>query len=237
MKFLSHAMKQPFVFATGLAALIHSTWALGTLFSGQQPEGWHLVGWLIPALLIAFSLDVGQIVTSIEIREQGLTVGRGVTFFVFALATYYLQWLYIAHHMPALEMAAGISTIARSTALYMRDAALWFIPALLPLSTLLYTLTGRKTGAAPAVETPQISISQMSDVQQSETLSLPEISGRIVPIEQGYKAVYGDWSKDYPTEASAYRGLAGYISRYGAGSAVVVPSSNGHSKPEGQEGE
>lgn len=236
MKFLSHATKQPFVFATGLAALVHSTWALGTLFAGQQPEGWHLLGWLLPALLIAFALDVGQIATSAEIREQGLTVGRGLTFFVFAVATYYLQWLYIAHHMPALEIAAGVSATAKATAVSMRDAALWVIPALLPLSTLLYTFSGKKTAGATAQNTPQISVSRLSEDQQSESLTLPEISGRIVSIEQGYKAVYGDWSKEYPTEASAYRGLAGYISRYGSGSAVVVPSSNGH-KPEGQEGE
>ena len=171
MKLLKHMFKQPFVFATGLAALIHSTWALGTLFSGEQPVGWHLVGWLIPALLIAFALDVGQIVTSTEIREHGLTLPRGLTFLVFALATYYLQWLYIAHHMPALELAPGISATARSTAIYMRDAALWVIPALLPLSTLLYTFSADKervtelpvvtpapvqVEAPPTVETPAL---------------------------------------------------------------------------------
>lgn len=145
MKFLKHIISQPFIAATGAAALLHSTWALATLFAGEQPETTlHLVGWLIPALLIAFALDVGQIATSAEIREQGLTLARATTFVVFSAATYYLQWLYIAHHMPALELAAGISAIAQPTALSMRDAALWVIPALLPLSTLLYTFSGGK---------------------------------------------------------------------------------------------
>jgi len=154
MKFLRHSMQQPFVFATGLAALVHRPWALGTLFAGQQPEGWHLLGWLAPALLIAFALDVGQIVTSAEIRAHGLTIRRGVTFLVFAFATYYLQWLYIAHHMPALQLAEGISPMAKSTATYMRDAALWIIPALLPLSTLLYTFSGQPERQQSVTDTP-----------------------------------------------------------------------------------
>lgn len=145
MKALSHIIGQPFVFATGLAALVHSTWALGTLFAGEQPEGWHLVGWLVPALLIAFALDVGQIVTSYDIRNRGLTWARGFTFAVFALATYYLQWLYIAHHMPALELAPGVRESWSSLATLIRDSAVWVIPALLPLSTLLYTLSGGET--------------------------------------------------------------------------------------------
>jgi hypothetical protein len=165
-----HISRQPFIVATGMAALIHSTWALGTLFSGQQPEGWHLLGWLAPALLIAFALDVGQIATSGEIREHGLTLGRGLTFFVFAAATYYLQWLYIAHHMPALAIAAGVSDTARSTAVYMRDAAVWIIPAFLPLSTVLYTFSG-KTNAD----------------SQSQTLSAPPVE--VTPVVEAPRPV------------------------------------------------
>jgi len=144
MKFLTHMFEQPFITATGAAALVHSTWSLGTLFAGEQPDGWHLLGWLIPALLIAFALDVGQVATSAQIREHGMTISRAVTFVVFAVATYYLQFLYIAHHMPALELSAGISDVHRGTALALRDLAIWLIPALLPLSTLLYTMSGER---------------------------------------------------------------------------------------------
>jgi hypothetical protein len=141
---MKHILQQPFVFATGIAALIHSTWSLGTFFAGEQPDGLHLWGWLIPALLIAFALDIGQIVTSTEIREYGLTVARAITFLIFALATYYLQWLYIAHHMPSMPLSDGISPSMQGVATQLRDLALWIIPALMPLSTLLYTFSSDK---------------------------------------------------------------------------------------------
>lgn len=156
MGILKHTVQQPFIFATGLAALIHSTWSLGTLFTGQQPTAgltWEYAGWLIPALLIAFALDVGQIVTSAELRAGERTTAKYATFAVFAAATYYLQWLYIAHHMPALEMAAGVSADARPTATALRDAAIWIIPALLPLSTLLYTFSYSEHGIPGADDT------------------------------------------------------------------------------------
>jgi hypothetical protein len=239
MKFLRHFTGQPFVIATGFAALVHSTWALGTLFSGVQPEGWHLVGWLIPALLIAFALDVGQIATSNEIRKHGLTVGRGVTFFVFAVATYYLQWLYIAHHMPALDIAAGVSATAKATAISMRDAALWVIPALLPLSTLLYTFSGEHERDEKPMQASQINIESpivgLSNVQQNLTPALPEnviAKSRVEQSGGGFIATYGEWRKEYPAEASAYRGLAGYIARMANQGEPVIESvevsQNGH---------
>ena len=36
MKLSKHLTEQPFILATGLAALVHSTWSLGTLFTGAQ---------------------------------------------------------------------------------------------------------------------------------------------------------------------------------------------------------
>ena len=156
---LKSLWEHKFIAATGVSALIHSTWALGTLFSGEQPSApLALAGWLIPAFLIAFALDMGQIATSSEIRHEGLTLSRGLTFFVFAAATYYCQWIYMAHHMPALAIAPGVSDLARSTATGMRDAALWVIPAFLPLSTILYTFSNKKSDSKPAPETPQIEI-------------------------------------------------------------------------------
>lgn len=234
MKAIRHALGQPFVTATGAAALVHSTWALGTLFAGNQPDPTtqllNYLGWLVPALLIAFALDVGQIVTSAEIREHGLTWGRGLTFFVFAGATYYLQWLYIAHHIPALPIAAGVSDIARGTALSLRDAALWIVPALLPLSTLLYTLSGkqgntaaeRESGTAPA---PKAAAGPLLNVQGSpelprlvedeqETREVVPIVGEIIEEDGIYTAKYGHWSKNYSTLASAQRALSGYKGRY-----------------------
>src|SRR5690606_34049346 len=107
--FIGHALRQPFIFATGLAALMHSTWSLGTLFAGVSPEvapTLEYAGWIAPAVLIAFALDVGQIVTSAELRAGERTLAKYATFGIFAAATYYLQWLYIVHHMPALDLGA-----------------------------------------------------------------------------------------------------------------------------------
>jgi hypothetical protein len=145
---------------------------------------------LIPALLIAFALDVGQIVTSWEIREHGLSLGRGVTFFVFAGATYYLQWLYIAHHMPALEIAAGVSATAKGTAISMRDAALWIVPALLPLSTLLYTFSGKNAQVKPdSIQVEKPSAQEIQMVSISPPLGLEE--GDPVPFGSSAPEVDG----------------------------------------------
>lgn len=151
--FMTHIVQQPFVFATGLAALVHSTWSLGTLFSGKQPEFGTVEfwGWLIPAFLIAFALDVGQIVTSSEIRAGKRGIAKYATFTVFAVATYYLQWLYIAHHMPDLDLAAGVRADWKDAIRTGRDVAIFIIPALLPLSTLLYTFSSGEVAHQPSI--------------------------------------------------------------------------------------
>jgi len=222
VKVIGHLVQQPFVFATGAAALIHSTWALGTLFAGEQPEGWALLGWLAPALLISFALDVGQIATSAEIREHGLTRTRGVTFIVFSGATYYLQWLYIAHHMPSLALAAGVRETWAGFATVMRDSAVWIIPALLPLSTLLYTFSGGAANHAqvtPPVQPPPPEKRPLPSVQiapESVQLQLLDVQqrpalppGDVIEVSGEWVARYGEWSKVYPNETSARKGLSG----------------------------
>ena len=152
-----HLVENPFITATGAAALVHSTWSLGTLMSGTQPAAGmsiQFMGWLIPALLIAFALDVGQIVTSARIRNGGMTMQMAVTFGVFSFATYYLQLLYMIHHVPELELANGVRAEWSGMVTLIRDASIWLIPALLPLSTLLYTLSAEnRHQEAPSVPT------------------------------------------------------------------------------------
>lgn len=141
---IRHALQQPFITATGIAAFIHSTWTLGTLFGGLPPQmalNLAFLYWIIPAMLIAFALDVGQIMTSVEIRAGARTRAKYITFTVFAVANYFLQWLYMAHHMPALELATGVREQWQPVTQLIRDASLWVIPSFLPLSTLLYTLS------------------------------------------------------------------------------------------------
>ena len=138
---LKHALAQPFIFATGLSAGIHSAWSLGTMFSGEMPQpefSGRFIFWIVPAVLIAFAIDIGQIATSAEIRAGQRSRAKYGTFIVLALATYYLQFIYIVHHMPALEIADGVALFPGAAEL-VRNAAVWLIPALLPISTILYT--------------------------------------------------------------------------------------------------
>lgn len=212
MKMIRHIFEQPFIAATGAAALLHSTWSLATLFAGEQPESLlHLAGWLIPALLIAFALDVGQISTSAQIRESGLTVARAVTFFVFAVATWYLQFLYIVHHMPALELSAGISDAHRQAALVLRDFAMWLIPALLPISTVLYTFSGdnsqqheQKTAESEQLQQqPTISIEN-----PQEPAALPDMPLLAAEHPDHRATCDCGWMKDgYTSQDSADRAL------------------------------
>jgi len=168
-KAIKHLLDQPFVFATGLAALIHSTWSLGTLFAGEQPDPETqliaFLGWFIPAVLMSFALDIGQIMTSVAIREKGLTIERGITFFVFAIATFYLQWIYMIHHVPALELTGGVRAEWRDSVIWLRDASIVIIPSLLPLSTLLYTFSDKAEHETQAetVE-PTIEITQSDEL-------------------------------------------------------------------------
>ncbi len=213
MNMISHAIKQPFVFATGLAALSHSTWALATLFAGKEPEQFTFAwfSWLAPALLIAFALDVGQIVTSAEIRAGQRTITKYFTFGIFAIATYFLQWLYIIHHIPALELSQGVRGEWHSVVLLLRDCAIWIIPALLPLSTLLYTFSSQADETT--IEEP--------DRADETTIEAPiELTEPFYDDENGdYHQVAEPtkdytvtcskcgWSRTYATQKSANLGL------------------------------
>lgn len=177
-----HLIENPFITATGAAALVHSTWSLGTLMSGTQPDAGLTVGflgWLIPALLIAFALDVGQIVTSARIRHSGMTIQMAVTFGVFSFATYYLQLLYMIHHVPELALASGVRGEWSGMVTLIRDASIWLIPALLPLSTLLYTLSAdnrhQDAPGAPSVHVESVmpTIWDMADTQPLITYDEP----------------------------------------------------------------
>jgi len=170
MKILRHLATQPFIVATGIAALVHSTWALAIYFSGKLPVGadWlQVLGYYAPALLIAFSLDVGQIVTGIEIRDGHRTWQKYATFLTFAVATFFLQFLYISAHLPEIPLAPGIRSEWVSIIQWIRDLAVFLLPALLPMSTLLYTFSHdevKTVAAAPAgnaiipVDQPELTV-------------------------------------------------------------------------------
>lgn len=221
MNIYKHIVEQPFIFATGIAALVHSTWSIGTLFSGKQPEAAftiQFIGWIAPAFLIAFALDVGQIATSAEIRAGNRTKAKYITFAVFAAATYYLQWLYIAHHMPQLELAGGVRGEWSWLATLFRDAALWIAPALLPTSTLLYTFS---SDASQHVAAPQSNVEpEIVTVQVSapvhEALPAP-VAQLVIPQQDDSHVITCQacgWTKRYDNPDSAKRGLATHLSKH-----------------------
>lgn len=206
MKFLKHMSENLFITFTGIAALVHSTWTLGTMFSGVAPEGdyWKLAGWLLPAFFVAFAMDVGQISTSADIRHKGLTARRGVTFLVFAVATYYLQFVYIAHHMPLLPIANGVSAAHKENVAMLVDAGIWILPMLLPLATMLYTISGsddkpKEKEQAPIVLTEPI----------STEIKAPIILEAETVLEPSFRAFCEDcgWEKSYDSEKTAARAL------------------------------
>jgi hypothetical protein len=173
MRLIKHVTEQPFIAATAVAALLHSTWALGTLFAGLQPTAAlsiEFVGWLAPALLIAFSLDIGLLATSHEIRVGQRSRAKYGTFIVLALSMYYLQWTYMIHHVPALALAAGVSPSWIGISTTLRDLCIWLIPALLPVSTLLYTFSHVEQSASPdtLVKAPLPAVAPLSQIIVSE---------------------------------------------------------------------
>lgn len=217
MKFLRHLLENPFITFTGLAALVHSTWSLGTLFSGVAPSGnwWDYAAWVIPAFFIAFAMDVGQISTSAKIRHNGLSCGSALAFFVFSVATYYLQFLYIAHHMPALAISAGVSPFHQWAVVTARDAAIWILPLLLPLSTMLYTISDgdkKEQAIAPTLPEPTLDVSMPTRPLIEEKVTHIESSSMLTEEriqEPRYLAECADcgWHKDYEDVAKASRAL------------------------------
>lgn len=194
--FRKHLFTEIFVIATGFAALVHSTWSVGTLFSGMQPlvasgedataYAFRYASWVLPALLIAFALDIGQIATSHEIRQCILRgeqpVRKYVTFVIFALATYYLQWLYMAYHIPMLALGEGVSAMHIPVAQALRDMAVWIVPVFLPLSTLLYTFSHVQTESAHGDEAPRMQASAVIVVHEDSHPKAPAIAPVHKPI-------------------------------------------------------
>lgn len=184
--FLRHIITNPFIFATGAAALIHSTWSLGTIMSGIEPApqfsaAWF--AWVIPALLIAFSLDVGQIITSAEIRDGERTPTKFATFVILAIATYYLQWVFVAAHIPQIEPGAGVH--APVAAQFMLDLGVWIVPALLPLSTLLYTFSQHRR--EPIYE--PVATMEIATIEQQANADHPEQALTIEKVPQAFTLV------------------------------------------------
>lgn len=210
MKFepLRRIVSQPFIAATGFAALIHSTWSLGTFFSGDQPsDPVHYVLWLVPALLMAFSLDIGQLATSAEIRDGQRTKTKYLTFASFAIATYYLQFVFIASHMPTVPLSLGVRSEWIQLISLARDAAIFVFPALLPLSTTLYTFSYGKVRKAPKETLTYRAELKVERPAQSQLpiVDKPQIAGpaKTAPLNFHAYCEFCEWEGNYATQRGA----------------------------------
>lgn len=237
MKLFQVFMGEIFIVATGIAAFFHSTWSLGTLFAGVQPDPskdgiLSYLLWVGPGALIAFALDVGQIMTSHRIRSGERTKARYATFVMLAFSTYYLQWLYIAHHMPALQLAPGVRESWGGFATLVRDAAIWIAPLLLPLSTILYTLSGQSEKVAPAAP---VVLPESDPGNQSVALVPVPIEATVIEAtddDKTSRCPYCDWDNTYDTPGKARQALASHIRRVHGEklNAVMEPATNGRYK-------
>lgn len=150
-KFVRFLSSHIFVTMSGLAALIHSVWSLDVAFAGAEvslaTDPINAVFRKFVAFLIASAIDVGQIKTSMEIKEGQRSKSKYFAFFSFAFATYLLQFYYMSHHTPNLSLAPGVREEWVWVVKLISDACIWVIPALLPASTLLYTFSQKKPEA------------------------------------------------------------------------------------------
>lgn len=232
LSFLSNHL---FIATTGTAALIHSTWSLATFFNGPEPSGvsWEWVFWVTPALLLAISIDVGQIATSAQIAKGERTRAKYATFAFLAVATYFLQWLYLAHHLPLITLGAGVNPNVVPFATGVRDIALWLLPALLPMSTLLYTFSyGKVAKQRKDVTTIRQTTQTEVRVERPSTNELQMVDApRIAPGANSANASYNatcevcGWSNAYETPRGATNGLVAHNRHHHP---AEVFSSNGH---------
>ena len=218
--------EEPFVAATGLAAFVHSTWTLAIVFSGEIPEvqTWQDgVAWLfvvLPACLIAFAVDVGQIMTSRDMRNGERNWRKVLTFAVLALATYYLQWFYLAHHTPLMQLGSGVRAEWASAVTLVRDASVWVIPALLPIATTLYTLSHvaqaqekRKQATQKSALAPATTYERKHPARNNGALT-GELADAVVVQEDG--SAYAEcpqcpWRKRYKNAKSARMAVTAHL--------------------------
>lgn len=200
-----------FIIGTGIAAFIHSTWAVATYFGGVEPEQFtpHWWGWMLMGGFVAFAMDVGQVATSALIRAGHNARGYKITFAVFALATYFTQFLYIIAHAPTVQLAPGVAEQYRWIAGAIRDASIFIFPALLPVSTFLYTFS--QNAEVPRAKSEKQSAKSAQWVVQNpeqpstvETPLLPPSSALTFET----KCDECEWiGKDYKSQIAADRAL------------------------------
>lgn len=218
-------LRHIFVLSTGFAALLHSTWSLATLFNGVEPEqatrAWW--AWVVPAFAIAFSIDAGQIAISVELRNGERTRWKYTAFVILATATYFLQWIYLVAHVPLIQLGAGVAPQHATLVAMIRDFAIWIVPGLLPISTVLYTfgyapMRRAKVPAkpvqppampmqSPAKQTAIVPLQKADDL----TIEMPDTQP-VQPIAPAFPVGCPDceWRGGYATQRAATNALTAH---------------------------
>lgn len=152
MRFLQHAFSQPFLLTVSIAAIWHSSWSFATQFAGSEPAfSWdnavHWFAWFMPGFLLAFSIDIGLLSIAHSIRRGDGTVAKLFAFAVLCIAMAYAQFLYLSAHMPALPLGAGVREEWKPGVQWLRDVSIIALPALLPVSMILYAFSDARMPA------------------------------------------------------------------------------------------
>jgi hypothetical protein len=200
MKDLLHkAREHAFVASVSIAAFTHSSWSLATVFSGHEPATFGLawLGWIVPAALIAASIDIGLLSLAAQIkRRQERTVGRVLSFVLLCAGMFALQGLYVASHMPVIPLGAGVRPDWVATASLFRDSMLIVVPGLLPLALILHTISGADSGADGTPSEPERGA--ILAVTETETEPEPE------PKNNTDRAVTETESRGAPNEVTHF---------------------------------
>lgn len=236
-----------FSIAVSAYAIFHTVGAIGMFLGGsgldftspgRALDTLYIYG---TALFFAVSLDVGQVSTSFKIRRfhrNGIRpYGSYITFAVLGLAMAYLQWFYLVHTMPELQIGSGVRSNWINDATWLRDAVLYIFPTLLPVTLLLYTFSGDEESAAPVpsqtnqtATPPAILNSIASELPQiadldAHLLESPQIADLGIDLLDSVKfpgvtvkegAVlaqcgFCDWQDEYDTERQATNALNAHL--------------------------
>jgi len=204
---LIHVLSSPFVLVTSTAALIHSSWTLAVIFGGLEPTtfGPAWLGWLIPGVLLAISVDVGLLQVSMEIKDGRRDRNRLAAFIVLAAAMFILQLAYAITHFPALALSTGVRLDWAPTLSLFRDSLIVIGPALLPIGITLHTFAD--AGKAPA---PQLAAAStaLAVVPQPDLVTIEPVA-EDQPAARTFESECPDcdWAGSYTTADGARAAL------------------------------
>lgn len=209
--FLSLLWAHIFIILTGLAALPHSIWSASTIMQGVEPGfptlAW--VAWAFSGFLLGLAIDAGQIAISIQIARGERHWMRFVAFGALTLITFYLQWYYASAHVPLTQLGPGMNGQVTPFASGLRDLGVWLVPALLPITTLIYTFgyPERKRSRPTATITQTKTTVKIEQPDIAPVMQKGAISAAKLPaIEAGEYPIACDdceWSGVYASQRSA----------------------------------